>query len=96
MGWASYFEDISERALDSCPAVRIVQDRFRTAPSVCDLPSAPASQLAKKIIMVRSPETEAARLFERIRQHREIHVLCLSELRPKPQIRPGIHISSPG
>lgn len=80
MGWASYYENIIEKAVDyallACPAAAgcCQSAPIEAAPCVASpLIFVPAPLKAPKIVSVA----------ERYRNLRDLHVLCLSELRPK-------------
>jgi hypothetical protein len=81
MGWASYFEDNSERALDYALAAQAVEDRVgRTAAM---LPVRPAPSTPPIVLRAPPKPTPVISAAERCRDIRDIHVLCLAELRPK-------------
>ena len=79
MGWPSCFENDIERAHDRRFMMGLVEDRFRHVPAVT--PLLLPRPIAKPPL--RSA-TEQARI---IQANRNIHILCLSELRPKAPVR---------
>lgn len=87
MGYASYFEDINDKRAEKVLTIQSLQCRFaQPAPRVTvqPLPLRPP-------IIVRSPPkvAPAVSVADRCREIRDIHVLCLAELRPKA--RPAYH-----
>jgi hypothetical protein len=80
MGWASYFEHSAEMALDYGLAAQTLEDRFRQPTPI--LPVQPA--LRAPPITPRPPlkPTLVISVVDRCRDIRDIHVLCLAELRP--------------
>lgn len=99
MGYASYIEDINDRRFEGLAAQQWLQRKY-SKPSlhatVKAQPPAPRvtvelRPLAPPIIIVPPPApTLVISDAERCRQIRDVHVLCLAELRPKA--RPEYHM----
>lgn len=83
MGWASYYENIVEKAVDLALFARPTALRF-TNSAIEAAPPVVSSQ-----IRVRTPfkGPNTVSIAERCRDMRDLHILCLSELRPKASER---------
>ena len=89
MGYASYFEDITERRLvslaDRAPRT---DERARAPAPVATASLTPHRPAAAIIVSANKPKAIVKRASADIaRDLREIHVLCLAEMRPKAQPR---------
>jgi hypothetical protein len=87
MGYASYFEDVVERAIDDAMmGLVFASGARRHAPPQCVVTAAtvPNSPLH---VTSRSAEERAFRIAATVRELCEMHILCFSELRPKAQSR---------
>jgi hypothetical protein len=82
MSWVSCAEDNEERAMDSAMAYQLMLDRFQPPKP---LPQPPSRPIVFKVSPQIDPAAEAARVSNRAREMRDMHVLCLSEMRPKAQ-----------
>ena len=86
MGWASYFESDLEKAHDRAFMAQSFQNPDKR-PITTDK-SRPAA--APIVIMSAPPPAPSVSRVERCRQIRDVHVLCLAELRP--EARPEYHV----
>jgi hypothetical protein len=100
MGYASYTEDINDRRAEALaqqwfqimqPASRVLFQPSPPAPRVKAKPLLPSPRIILRVVPkaalpVSAPTVAPAMLAaDRSRQARDIHVLCLAELRPKAQ-----------
>ncbi|WP_441231146.1 hypothetical protein AB7828_21880 [Tardiphaga sp. 215_C5_N2_1] len=85
MGYASYFEDIADRALDRAMMLAAHEDKFCFEQARETPPPLP-----KRIITLAAPEAsraqiEQARIEKRIRDLQAVNILAMLELRPSPR-----------
>jgi hypothetical protein len=87
MGYASYYENIVERAVDLAHLAQPIEPKHSA------VRVATRAQAAPRLVI--SPRLKAARTISAAPQtlsSRELHILCLSELRPKPSAHTHAHI----
>jgi hypothetical protein len=85
MGWASYFESDLEKAHDRAFMAQSFQNPANRPITAAKSPSAAAPITIASTL----PSAPSVSRVERCRQMRDVHVLCLAELRPKA--RPEYH-----
>lgn len=79
MGYASCLENDIEKTMDRA----FMAQRFQEAPRPATLIKATMPKPRPIIIVAPLPPAPVIPVEERRRREREIHVLCLSELKPK-------------
>lgn len=78
MGYASYFEDIQEKAYNNRGALGVQEDRFR--PKLLYVASSPSLQPVATPASPARADTET--VAKRVRALHEKHVLAICELMP--------------
>jgi hypothetical protein len=84
MGYASYLEDIVERAIEHAPS-RLPQPRPMAPGPLAGVSSARQPIFTRRVVTKSPLMPDAATVAQRTRDLRAIHLLCLSEMRPKYQ-----------
>jgi hypothetical protein len=93
MGWPSCYENDLERAHDQAFMMRGMEDGFRVKPSVARVNAAAPPQAAPPIVIHPAAFRTSA---QRARDLRDVHILCLAELRPQYRNWPhgrGVHMT---
>jgi hypothetical protein len=87
MGYASYLEDIVERALEHNPPRLPKRQAFAAASFLVVLSPRRRSISTPTTASTKIPPPDATLVARRTRDLRAIHILALSEMRPRYQTR---------
>ena len=85
MGFASYYEANVEIAADRAFMARAAEERFRFKPAA-PVAQAAAPVVKPPLLVLTNPQPDVKRVAERSREIRELHLLCLSEMRPRAHL----------